>query len=452
MEKYLNRKILILYFIQFTLCFLCFSIKNVRYDTILALIQLLVTLIIVNAARENFFSYGVLFITLTFVFHMGNLVVTQLFGYKNDYLYTLPNNVICNGIAFYMFCQVAVLIGMCTSTSRVSKNQRKDRFIIDKKVLLKTGIVCAIFGTLPKIYVDYQRIMAQQSTDYSTAVSIAGQYGWLSILAQFSYVGILILIFLSRGHKIRARIILFLASVCEIVSMMSGGRLNQVSFMLVMICVYIVRVEKPHVSQVIALLILIYIFCSLLNMIADLRGIGTIRLEDFKNAIVDSFSGKNPIFDFLSEAGGTFMSLGLAEKYFPSYHGFVYGRSYIDSILSVIPVYESNVADMNSLVFIYSFPDSNWLGGSWLGEVYFNFSWLGCIFCYFVGRILGKVENIFMIDDKKGNYIGSLCVLVFIYPGIVWIRDYFYKFTTYIQVCAVVLIVAYIFNRISIKK
>lgn len=57
-----------------------------------------------------------------------------------------------------------------------------------------------------------------------------------------------------------------------------------------------------------------------------------------------------------------------------------------------------------------------------------------------------------MIDDKKGNYIGSLCVLVFIYPGIVWIRDYFYKFTTYIQVCAVVLIVAYIFNRISIKK
>lgn len=451
-RRYLDKKIFVLYFMQFILCFICFSFRNIRIDTILASIQIVMTFIIVNIVCGELFNYGTLFIVLTYVFHMGNLAVTQLFGYENNYLYSLSKDVICTSIAFYMLCHLAVLIGMCSSVSKEYINRSKDKFIINRNGLLLTGMVCAILGAFPKLYVDYQRILAQQSTDYSTSVTISGQYGWMSIVAQFFYVGVLILIFLSKEHKIRARIILVLASICEVVSMMSGGRLNQVSFLLIMVCVYVMRVERPKMSQVIVLFILAYFLCVLLNTIADLREIGTIGLEDFRNAIVNSLDVKNHIFDLLSEAGGTFMSLGLAKENFPLYHGFVFGRSYIDSILSVIPAYERNIADINSLIFIYSFPTNNWLGGSWLGEVYFNFSWTGCIFCYFIGRMLGKVENIFANDDKKNNFIGSLSVLAFMYPGIVWIRDYFYKFTTYIQVCAVVLVIAYILSRISTNK
>lgn len=440
--KLVRKDIIILFFMQILACLFCFVANNIRVGVFLSLIQFFISVCIIYLLYNKIFTFGFILITISYILHMGNLFATQFLGNNNIYLYRLSNSTINRGILFFMLCHYFLITGIGLGYKSGYSHNFNKWFHIDKSQLMQMGVICTFVGIGPRLYIDYQQIIAQINGNYLESLSQLTQYGIVSILAQFFYVGILTLIFVSDENKWRARIILSAVSLWEVITMLSGGRIYAISLIVAMIYVYVVRVEKPTKKQVVVAFILLYFLCSIINVVSSMRVGGTMSFETLSQALVDSFGKDNPIISTLIEMGSTFMTLGLSIDNFPSYNSYGYGKTYISSVLSVIPMYENYIADINDLIFIYGFRSHSALGGSWLGEAYYNFSWLGCVVCLFIGKFVAKFENVINIDEKNNQYFGSAFIVTFIFYIILYMRDYFYRFTTTIQVFIVVLIIS----------
>lgn len=440
--KFIRKDIIILFFTQIIACFFCFAVNNIKVGVFLSIIQFIISVFIIYLLYNKIFTFGFVLITISYILHMGNLFATQFLGNGNIYLYRLSSSTINKGILFFMLCHCFFIIGIGLGYKSGYSYIFNKWFHIDKSQLMQMGVICTIVGIGPRVYIDYQQIVAQINANYLESLNQLNQYGLVSILAQFFYVGILTLIFVSDTNKWRARIILCAVSLWEIITMLSGGRIYAISLIVAMIYIYVVRVEKPTKKQVIVAFISLYFLCSIINVVSSMRVGGAMSFEILSHAFVDSFGKDNPIISTLTELGSTFMSLGLSIDNFPSYNSYGYGKTYVSSVLSVLPLYEKYIADINDLIFIYGFRSHSALGGSWLGEAYYNFSWLGCVVCLFMGKFIAKFENIIRIDEKNNRYFGSAFIVTFVFYMILYMRDYFYRFTTTIQVFIVVLVIS----------
>ena len=441
-NRFVRKDIIILFFMQIFACYFCFVANNIRIGVFLSLFQLITSIFIIYLLYNKIFTFGFVLITISYILHMGNLFATQFLGNDNVYLYRLSNSTINKGILFFMLCHCLLIIGIGLGYKGGYSYGFNNWFHITKSQFTQMGVICTLIGIGPRLYIDYQQILTQINGDYLESLDQLSQYGIVNILAQFFYVGILTLIFISDTNKWRARVLLCTVSFWEVITMLSGGRIYAISLIIAMIYIYVARVEKPTKKQVVVAFILIYFLCSIFTTVSSIRVGGSISFETLSQSLINSFGKDNPIISTLVEMGGTFMSLGLSIDNFPSYNSYGYGKSYISSVLSVIPLYENYIADINDLIFIYGFRSHLTLGGSWLGEAYYNFSWFGCLVCLFVGKFIAKFENIIKIDEKNNCYFGSIFIVTFIFYIILYTRDYFYRFATTIQVFLVVFVIS----------
>ena len=448
MNKYFKAKVFILLIIQFIVCLIVFISNDVQFNTILSLVQLIIQYVIIKYDKGKFITFTTIFITLSYILHMANLFITRILNYE-DKLLNYNDAILNNSIRFFVICHAALIIGCTIHSKKTKKDKLTLRFVVTDRGMKKIGLFCTIVGIMPRVYIDINQIVLQVNGDYLQSVSSAGKYGIFGILAQFFYVGIVILLFTSKGHKVKARMLLFATCAWEVVTMLSGGRLYAISYIIVLLYIYCIRIEMPKFKHIFYLAVIGYFGLVFLNLISQIRTQGSFTISDLKMSA--SKMDNNPIYDALCEMGGTMKTLILCFINIPvnAKHGD--GLSYIDSLLSLVPVYESEVADPKHLLFIYNFKDHAYLGGSWIGEIYYNFSWFGFIFCYFAGNIIGRFEKIFDESEENNNYFKSLIILPFLFYIILYLRDYFYKFNTIIQVCMVIFVIGCFVNTIKIK-
>lgn len=449
-----KQKLLIIFLIQAVICLICFMADNIRLGVFLSFIHFCFSVLAIHVATKKIITFGLIFLSISYALHMGNLFATQFLGSSNTYLYSLSDTTICKGILYFLLSHTALAIGLCSaSRKRILPRAPYPICAIDKGRFMQMGILCTLVGVLPRIYIDYQKIKIQLSGDYLATFQIS--YGWLGILAQFFYVGILTILFLSGNHKNRARFILISVSLWEIATMLSGGRMDAISFVIAMVYVYITKVERPRAKHVVLAFVILYGLSAVMSAVATIRRNGAFDAGMLGSYILASIGKDNPIVSMLVEMGGTFISLGSSIDNIPSYHPFGYGKTYISTVFSIIPAYESHIADIKDLIYIYAFADHAYLGGSWLGETFYNFSWFGCLFALVWGKIIGRFETIIKHDETNGSYLGSVFIVVFMYYMILYARDYFYRFTTTIQVfivCVFVCLLPKLTLKTALKK
>lgn len=104
----------------------------------------------------------------------------------------------------------------------------------------------------------------------------------------------------------------------------------------------------------------------------------------------------------LQELGGTFINTILVIELCPTRLAFACGKSYLAALLQFIPLGSnllpgmSEYANLGSLLNQY-FAKGSGLGGSFIAELYFNFSWMSLIlipiFSYIVVRLDRVITN-----------------------------------------------------------
>lgn len=431
---------------QFILCLIVLLSSNTTFNIVISLMNFVLGITFVFLEKRRILTFVVIFATLSYILHMGWMIAVHLFGYKSSFL-AFPSQIVNLSILLCMLCHTAFFWGGGSSGKRRIKPLINSKYKIDKGTIADVGLLCCVLGAYSKVNLMIKQLIVAQLQGYS-GVS-AEEFGIDGILAQFYYVGVLLLIAGLKDKKNTARVILLIASIIEIISMFTGGRIYAISMIIAIAYVYFVMVEKPKKRMIFFGIVAALGLSAVMSIIATVRTHGGISIENLLFAA--ELSTDNPILMFLAEMGGTMIDIIYAISDFPEYTSYGLGMSYIDSMLSVIPYYEANIASEVNLYFIKGFRTYYSLGGSWIGEAFYNFGWLSFIFCFFVGKLFGKIENVFDRCEKKGDYTGVLIMLPFIFYFIGYARDYFYKFVTAIQVCLVVLFIGYIISIIKRK-
>lgn len=214
-------------------------------------------------------------------------------------------------------------------------------------------------------------------------------------LSLWFITSVILLLFIYRSNKIfRTVLMLFLISI--IISLfITGTRSGAMALLFSLIYIWNAEVRKfTKKDNAIIFMLLILVF-SLLPVIQIFRGSEHKTIEDFVE-IFKMLYKDNLFVGLIGELGGSMQPWLMTYDLIPESYSFKIGQSYIASLLTIIP---SILLGGNSFTEYAHL--SGWLmevknmsygpGYSILAEAYYNFSWFGTLFMFFIGWFIFKL-------------------------------------------------------------
>lgn len=448
MNYRMKSSVILLFLIDVILIVFTMMINSINLLSFISIIKMVIEFIILWKKNGRFICLSNLFILLSYILHMGNLVSVCLLKYNNNYILSNNYEKIRLSIVFFMLCHFFFVLGNYFCKDVKYKITEYNILTVDYNTLEIIGWLCLIIGIVPRIYIDCTQISLQVNGDYLDALKNLNTYGIVGILALFFYVGVVIVLYTSNNNPIRAKIIFLLTIIWEVISMMSGGRIYAISLIVVMFYIYCIRIAPPKFRTIMTCVVVAIGMSIVMSIISVVRDKGGFDIGDITRTLKGGMTEKNPIIGFISEMGGTMQSVIYAIQDFPEYSRYAFGKTYIETIVSVIPFIGEKIVNINDLIYINNFQNPSYLGGSWIGEAYFNFSWMGCVVCFFIGKAVYLIEKK-IVSDNNGNYATTMCCLACLFYIIRYSRDYFYGFSQAIQICLVLLVVSVIIKLVK---
>ena len=393
-----------------------------------------------------------LFVIFSWVFYCGQMF-NAAFGYDEynilPYLNYGTNENILKSIKFYLYFQtilVASSLFFCLRNDKICcENILNFRF-----ELKKNAIILITIGVVPKLYVSLQYLSATFSGGYSSLYNVYIPQVILSFAYLFD-VGLIFVLLYFFNNKTYSRYILMGILCYEMILMLSGQRMFAVCFIIVLcLCFYYYNNIKLRFARSAAMCMFGVLFLSFLNFISKNRISGEYNLFGF----VDEVTNFNLVFlPVFGEYGSALSSLVVAVQNVPDYVNYGFGITYIAALLSSIP-YLVSAIDVFHGVTVYTklFSGTIWLGGSGLGEFYYNFGAYGVMGGWIVGFLLGWCQRIIYNSKKNVGTVRlliSICLLIEIF---LFIRGYMADSVQKMLILACILFAIKHFNNKNLRK
>lgn len=406
--------------------------RNLSYEamSIISIAQLAINTVMLRGLLAlPIFSVPNMFAFFSLIFHCGQLIKKGL-NIKGTVPLPFENyansEVIHKAFAFYLFAQLAIMIGVGLSLSKRSnsiafRNTWQNIIKIDGTVY---GKALLIIGCLPRIYIDTQTLVGAMNGGYEGVYSIYIPQAVQS-LAFFFDAGLIIWLCTTKKRR-RQRLVFFLVILYKCIMMSTGARQEKVAFLVIWIYVYCFVISKINFTKIVLLGVATaggFVFISAISLI---RGSGSMGFQQTV-AFLQSGTMTNIIGSALGEFGAAFNTLEVAVRYVPKHIAYGYGKSYIAGCISVIPLIVNQIPSLaDAVVFLNQLPKriTFAFGGSYLGELYYNFSWVGLIGCIYCGLVLGKLHTGISNNQKEVNIYQSWCAIVST-AMVLFVRGYF---------------------------
>lgn len=424
MDYYNKRTVGIITF-NFSLVIIVLSVLSLLIGNVyvlcwLAIVQLILGILMIKERGYKLFSFPVIFVIFVFVFHVFRIFYayltndTQLlivFWYRDESS-MLP------AIRYYFITMTFLLFGIAYAPKKANKNNGK---IISDNNLFFVGLILFAIGIVPKLMINYEQLTVSLAMGYleTYEVNLSGR----GTIATLVYPGAFLILLSKRKNKYFSNIFMLLISGYEVVMMLSGNRIMGLSFLLTLYLLYFTYVKKLDLKNFIKYAVIAFILAAFLSVIRETRVSG-ISINQIGQLTINALKN-NPITDVLCELGSTMNTLILSLKFIPdsSPHGF--GLSYLMFVPNLIP--RLDLGSLNEhLIFVYNFPVYDALGGDFIGEFYYNFSYFGVLCGFVIGRIAVWIDR--GLNSYELNPTKTLMVLPIVLYSFSYIRGYFYGF------------------------
>ncbi len=445
--NYFKTKFLGIY-ILINICMLLLSLIIINNSTnwilpyvIVSLIQITLSIIYIKRAGEDLFSLSIMFIILTYIFYFGQ-VFMYAFKIRNnsdfDVVGSIPFDILKKACMFTSISIFFITLGIIIVWLQNKKDIQVSDEIQNKenlKNVFKIGLVLFCFGIVPKLYWEISRLRLHAMGGYLDTYNVVNFRGG-GILVTFSNMaeyGVLIMLIGLQKNKLACKFILLSSLIFEVIVMTSGNRSRAVMSILMFMYIYIKVIKKIRIKikDMIIITFLGYIGLSFLTFLSRIRTQPNMSLVNLLKQFINSFFQHSPIFDALAEFGSTMLTLCYSISVFPKYGKPTYGINYLFSFFNAIPNINGIVEGFRTS-FEYTTStgfQSHFhgiaLGGSFLGELYYNFNYLGAFFAIIIGFIVGYVSKNIKYAIKRKNWI-RLSIFMILFPNILWlVRNYF---------------------------
>ncbi|MFQ6794607.1 O-antigen polysaccharide polymerase Wzy [Thomasclavelia sp.] len=433
--------------------------KNINMITFISIIQIILFTFSIIKSNMKIFSISYIFVILTIITHLGHFFI-YTFNIDADvpYYFDTFNNLEITDILepgiFISTIIGLIIIGMIIGNNIRFKYEFNNKMIPNDyfKIIGKVFIFIGIFF---EIYVDYNLISSYLTGGYLATTQFV-ESGIINTFSNFFKYGIIFLMIAYRKEKKKLTILYVLYNLFLIIPMFSGNRFNSILFIIVGAYVYFIILKtKISYIKIIKLLIFSLLLLAFLNIIADYRQ-SNLSYSDVANNFIKYLTGNNIIFDAFGEFGVTFYSVYYSMLCIPLINPYGFGLTYITPIITVFP----SVSGVFGLVDKYLLYTNNFpsyyragLGGSYIGELYFNFGWYSLIFSLFIGIIIVWIEKKFIISAKNNNWISVIKILPIFVILLMWIRGYFRDFVrVYVWNLVLIYMIISVVNKLLIKN
>lgn len=369
-------------------------------------------------------SISNIFAFFSLMFHCGQLIkegfniegtVPLPFEYYGDAM------TIQKSFTFFLLSQTVYFIAVGISCGKLQKEKKVNQRQADVSVY---GKILVLIGVIPRLYIDILSLVGARANGYEGVYSIYFPQAIQSI-AFFFDAGLFFLLYAQTDRR-KQKFYLVAVIVYKCIMMSTGARQDKVAFLLVWLYVYFFIINKITVKKL-ALLVVVCIAGFMF-----ISAIGTIRVNDTVSlsqtlSLLQSGTMNNVIGGALGEFGSAFDTLEVAIKYTPSEIPFGWGKSYVAGLLSIIPLLVNQIPSLaKAVMFVNQLPKhvTFALGGSFLGELFYNFSWFGIIGSFVVGAFITKLHN-GIVDDSSCDIFYKAWYSILATAMILFVRGYF---------------------------
>lgn len=365
-----------------------------------------------------------IFAFFSLMFHCGQLIkegfniegtVPLPFEYYGDAM------TIQKSFTFFLLSQTVYFIAVGISCGKLQKEKKVNQRQADVSVY---GKILVLIGVIPRLYIDILSLVGARANGYEGVYSIYFPQAIQSI-AFFFDAGLFFLLYAQTDRR-KQKFYLIAVIVYKCIMMSTGARQDKVAFLLVWLYVYFFIINKITVKKL-ALLVVVCIAGFMF-----ISAIGTIRVNDTVSlsqtlSLLQSGTMNNVIGGALGEFGSAFDTLEVAIKYTSSEIPFGWGKSYVAGLLSIIPLLVNQIPSLaKAVIFVNQLPRhvTFALGGSFLGELFYNFSWFGIVGSSVVGAFITKLHN-GIVDDSSCDIFYKAWYSILATAMILFVRGYF---------------------------
>lgn len=401
-------------------------------------IELVAYYIANKAIKLKLFSLSTLFVTLVFLFHFGQLLLITFFPDVIElYSFRIVVNFFSDAQACYALkimniAFVAIAFGTLLPSKRYKathmSNINIDYYQLAKKIILLTFPFKVIIDLLT-VYYSFTIGFSQTSLWLQSVPNFIRSFGKISM------VGFAILmVSLSTKPQKQKKVFIFVL-VYLAVLMLSGWRSENIAFLTVFAYLFLSTRPSIKLKNVIIYAVAGYFMLCFVQVVADMRTSSGRSIAGYSDMLSTMlFGGGLVIFDSLRELGNTGYTaecvlINWLSRFDPSW-----GKSYILGLTAILP----NITGLSgklteSAAFATQLQQHNMvlseyvnIGGSVLGEFFFNFGVIGgIIFAFIVGKIIGWFSDNANRCLIGGDYSFLIIAIPVMFASLYWVRDSF---------------------------
>lgn len=408
---------------------------------IIIIIQIILNLLAFRQMEISPLSLSGIFVCLNYLFHLTQPVVKVIapnYELVFDVSKYVPEEVYMESLLYSLLIILCTVLGVMIYKSiefrKPSKEPRNFKLSnITQTNLVIMGCIILAFTFPMEAYIQISRVILALNQGYIATLQ-DGVGGITAFLANFSIVGVIMLILGSRNNKRRGTIIFLSYTAFYLMTMFSGGRMWQIIKIVLVMYYYLETYEiKIKGKNFVLLLVGGYILAGFLG------AVGNFRAYDFGDSsyilqIISDVFINNPILEVFDEFGGTVYTLSLVIEQTPQTLPFSYGKQFFENFVGILPNISGLVQEMiNRANFIIQLNIPT-IGGSFIAEVYYSFHYFGVIFAFLMGWVVEYFSTKIRHGLRNKNYHFIIYTIMFQYSFISWVRGssgIFYRNTAY---------------------
>lgn len=408
------------------------SNDNLTEFSVMLTINFVLQMVTLYIKKVPLYSFFPVFIIFYYVFHFGQVFLIGFFPkYEMDYLnyvesYMTNDVYLRQTLILCVICINMFFIGGMMLRYKANK-EYSGKVIVNAKNVGKI----TFFLFLPfRLLFDGILIVTSAMGGYMAAQAVNNKVpGVFTALAVLWYACIPLYYLELKTNKEKTRFLLIII-LYLLASMISGMRGLQMVCIVSLLIVVLTEQRELKTKQLVIYGIIAVMGMYLIDILYDLRNMGFNEfLKDYSTTLADT-RNSNIILETLGTFGETIYTPYLVvEGYNSSFHPF-FGECFVKSIAAVVPDVTGAFKDINSdAYFTRKLGTENAIGGSFAGEMYYNFGSLYWLASLLIGTLFFYVSNKITNEIKKGNYYKLLLLVSFAVLFVWWVRDTVGDFT-----------------------
>ncbi len=432
------------------ICTICIDITSPADIAVIATIQLFINMMLILFIQHTLLSISIMFLIFSYVLHLGQFALLLLGEYAvvptANIFERVSEETLVYAARYILYAHTFVALGILLSSAWKTQIKIKrrvciyDRGNISANGLCLAGVILFVIGIIPSMYINFKKIQLMREGGYYNTFGYTAQTGGIIFfISNLWQIGVM-LFFAAYHDRIWRCRILYLFSVGYLaVSMLTGGRITALMYIVTISLMYFEVIEKITWKKSllmggVGLLGINYVVN--IGLSRNSAGMAGFKLEE---------SFLTVLAKVLAEFGGAMHTLALTLEHIPIDTPFAYGKTYLYSLIMLMPNLgwpDRVVSAIRYVDYIKEYTTSG-LGGSYIGEVYFNFGLLGIPFFALIGFGLGRLDRLIRSSIKAIDWIRLITILGVVPYVFIWTRSYFKDMVRPLVWQAILLLILY---------